>query len=510
MNKSLLLLPIFFAGQLFGQYSTNNIIEVPFQKNLPGDKPAEMIAADFNNDGNMDVVVDGDLPMNISGYIEFNSKPIFFSGDGSSNLTPLTTTFTHPGNSSFICDAADYNKDGFVDILVTDFWANGMRLYNGNGDFTFTLAHNLPTGTHGAKGKFNDIDQDGDLDIVNVSSGSGSRVSLHIFENIGNTFNKSISQKVTGRNFPIEDYGFNPVLFILDINRDNRLDVISFSWPGSTMQRICTWIQNADKTFTAEVQRISRDMHNTANDRFTYWIKDVNGDTHKDLLFIDDVSDKNVKVAYSNPQMPHFGPNADFQGPSFGGDFLGYFFQKAVWGDVDNDGEEDFVTHNRRFEPNDNSFEVIKDPLNINGNFSRLTLDMEDKDIEKYGHGLLLTDLDNDNDLELISLGTDNILRIFSNKTLQTEIIEEEICSEKDITVYPSPAKEYIQIDMCESLSGSILNVQIYGMNGDLIATVPQAEWKNPISTSGLISGAYIIRIEMSNKKIFSKKFLKE
>ncbi|MGO4707833.1 T9SS type A sorting domain-containing protein [Chryseobacterium sp. 2TAF14] len=513
MNKTLLFLSVFFAGHFFAQFSVDNIIEVPFHKNLANDKPAEMIAADFNNDGNMDVVVDGDLPLNQSGFIQFNSKPIFFSGNGSSNLIPLTTAFAHPGNSSFICDAADYNKDGFADILVADFWANGMRLYNGNGDFTFTLAHTLPTGVHGAKGKFNDIDQDGDLDIVNISSGSAAVVTLHVFENLGNTFNKSSSATITGTDFHQPDHGYNIVFFILDLNRDNRHDVISFSTDGAAnnKERMNSWIQNVDKTFTAEVQIISSDMQNTVNERFTYWIKDVNGDHHKDLLFIDDIHSKSVKVAYSEPQTPHFGTSADFQGPSFGGGggFLGYFLQKAVWGDVDNDGEEDFVTHNRFYAPNQNSFEVIKDPLNINGNFSRLTLDMENTEVEKHGHGLLLADLDNDNDLELVSLGNDDILRIFNNKTLLAEAIEEG-CSEKDIKIYPSPAKEYIHIDMCESQSADILSVQIYGMNGDLIATVPQEEWKNPISTSGLIAGAYVIRIEMSNKKIFSKKFLKE
>lgn len=511
MDKTLLLLSFFFAGHSFAQFSVNDIIEVPFQKNLANDKPAEMIAADFNNDGNMDVVVDGDLPLNQSGFIEFCSKPVFFSGSSTGNLTPIITTFTHPGNSSFICDAADYNKDGLTDILVTDFWANGMRLYNGNGNFTFTLAHNLPTGTHGAKGKFYDMDQDGDLDIVNISSGSAARVSLHVFENTGNTFSKSSSESILGADFPQEDYGFNPVFFILDLNRDNRIDVISFSTHGAAgnKERMNSWIQNADKTFTAEVQIISDDMNNVINDRFTYWIKDTNGDNYKDLLFIDDILSKSVKVAYSKPQTPHFGTAADFQGSSFGADFLGFSLQKAIWGDVDNDGEEDFVTYNRLYSPNNNSLEVIKDPLNINGNFSRLTLDMTNKDIEKYGHGLLLTDLDNDTDLELISLGKDDILRIFNNKTLNS-VITENTCSEKDIRIHPSPAKEYIQLDMCESDAENILNVQIYVMNGDLIATVTQEDWTKPISTSGLIPGTYVLRIQMRNNKVFSKKFLKE
>lgn len=510
MNKTLLLSTMFLASQYFAQYSVNNITEVPFQKNLPADKPAEMIAADFNNDGNMDIVVDGDLAMNQSGYIEFNSKPLFFSGDGSGSLTLLATVFAHPGNSSFICDAADYNGDSFIDILVADFWGNGMRLYNGNGNFTFNFAHDLPTGTHGAKGKFNDIDQDGDLDIVNISAGSGARVILHTFENNGNIFNKSSYPTIRGAFFN-EDFGSNPVFFIVDVNRDNRLDVISFSTFGlnADSERMNSWVQNADKSFTAEVQTVPSDMTIPLNQRFAYWIKDTNGDNYKDLLFLDDLDSKKVKVAYSEAQTPHFGTVSDLAGPYIGGDFLGFFLQKAVWGDVDNDGEEDLVTQNRWFLPNDNSLEVIKDPLNSNGAFSRLTLDMGTKDIEKFGHGLLLADLDNDTDLELISLGNDNILRIFNNST-KTLTLSEETCLEEEIKIFPNPAKEYIKLNLCESQSQNIRNIQIYAMNGDLIGTVPQSEWSGNISTSWLIPGAYVLHLEMANGKSLSKKFLKE
>ncbi|MFL9832736.1 FG-GAP-like repeat-containing protein [Chryseobacterium terrae] len=508
MTKTLFFLSILTGGQLFAQYSTNNIIEVPFQKNLPNDRPAEMVVADFNNDGNADIVVDGDLAKNQSGYIEFNSKPIFFSGNGSGTLIPVSTTFSHPGNSSFICDAADYNKDGFVDILVSDFWANGMRLYNGHGDFTFTFAYDLPAGTHGAKAKFSDIDLDGDLDVVTVTSGSTAIVEMHVFKNTGNTFNRFGYPSTGNTIFPL-DRSFNPLFFVADINRDGRPDVISYSEQSRSGQnRLSCWIQNVNGTFSEEIQKIPPRMGDTPNERFPFGLKDVNKDNHIDLIFFDDLYDHNVKVAYSEPQYPYFGTDVDYQGPSITGGFLGYFLQKALWVDVDNDGQEDCITHNR-WSPS-NSLEVIKDPLNINGNFSRLTLDMGDTDIHKQGHGLALADLDHDNDVELISLGRDNILRIFNNSTSTLESLPEAECSEKQLNIYPSPAKEKVQIDLCDSQKNNIRGVQIYGMNGDLLRVVPQSEWTTYIVTSGLIPGAYVLHVDLLNGTTFSKKFLKE
>lgn len=495
-NIYLLLTVILNCTILNAQYDVNNINEVPFQST---GKPSDLHAADFNNDGHMDVLLDGGLDLNQSDHIEFNKKPIFFLGDGNGNLTPANTTFEHPGNSSFICATADYNNDGFEDLLVADFWGNGMRLYNGGANLNYSLAQTLPTGTHGAKGKFIDFDDDGDLDIINISSGSSAIVSLHIFENTNSVFTKSSYQTNASPHFYNQpDRGFVPKFYILDLNNDGKLDVIGVS---EFERRLDTWIQQPDKSFVAGADELPIGMHDSFNNRYAYWLRDMNNDGDKDLLFFNASTSVNINVAYAEQQPFYFGTNVDMESPETE-NFWGFFLQEYITGDVDNDGEDDVITYNRY--PNFENITIIKDPFNLNGNFGQLVLNLGDTPIDKYGHGLLLVDLNNDNDLELVSLGLDDVLRVFSNNT----VLDTENATVSNFSVFPNPTQSVLNIDFNIINQNEIKSIKIFNNIGQLVKDIPKTDISDKISVSSLASGTYIISIEAKNKKKYDKLFI--
>lgn len=266
MDKTLFLIIsgcFLFSPLFYSQYyNVNDRSEFTITRNNTSDKLEEIHAGDFNNDGHVDLLIDGGLELNQSGHMEFNSKPLFYLGDSNNNLTLAPTTFTHPGNSAFICDVADYDNDNILDLLVADFWANGMRLYKGSAGLNFTLAQNLPTGTHGAKGRFKDMDGDQDLDIVNVSSDSAAVVALHFFENVAGVYTGlSYNTVIVPQIHHQPDMDYNPILLTTDLNHDGRMDVCSISYNN----RINTWVQNSDKTFTAWAERPANGMANFTN-----------------------------------------------------------------------------------------------------------------------------------------------------------------------------------------------------------------------------------------------------
>jgi len=135
--------------------------------NIPGDTGFHAncyTLADFNNDGNVDLVT-GNFYYNISTYLYPNDRCQIFLGDGTGKFTWKANN----GLSSIglhnirMLTSLDYDKDGNLDLFIATFYSDinlGTRdhgyLFKGNGDGTFTdvtnasgLA-NLPEAMYGS------------------------------------------------------------------------------------------------------------------------------------------------------------------------------------------------------------------------------------------------------------------------------------------------------------------------------------------------------------------------
>lgn len=122
---------------------------------------------DFNNDGNLDIVASG-------WFLDEQIKVMLNNGDGT--FSDHTTASGLTGITGGLdLKTADYNNDGFVDILIprgawwNDFGKLPASLLKNNGDGTFTdvtyesglFAHLYPT----QAAVFADFNNDGNLDI---------------------------------------------------------------------------------------------------------------------------------------------------------------------------------------------------------------------------------------------------------------------------------------------------------------------------------------------------------
>jgi hypothetical protein len=128
--------------------------------------------ADFNRDGKLDVAAANQLVS----YSETDHGTIgILVGDGDGTFKPVIT-YSLTGTPTSIA-AADVNGDGIPDLLVTMNTCSGcngsVRVFLGNGDATFTDFIGYDTGGIGTNSvTVGDLNKDGKLDLVltNISS----------------------------------------------------------------------------------------------------------------------------------------------------------------------------------------------------------------------------------------------------------------------------------------------------------------------------------------------------
>ena len=191
------------------------------------------VAADFNNDGRMDLFVSNDtvgdfLFMNRGNRFEETGllANVAYSGDG----------FTRSGMG---VDVADVNQDGWADIFVANINEELFSLYRNNHDGTFDdVAGSLgiAKATRWMSGwglKFFDYDNDGNLDLLlsngfpdDLVDGESQFVTykepLILFQNDGAKFQNVSAQGGTAFAKRFASRG----LAIGDFNNDGAVDVL--------------------------------------------------------------------------------------------------------------------------------------------------------------------------------------------------------------------------------------------------------------------------------------------
>ena len=110
---------------------------------------------DYNNDGNLDILLVG-------------PKPALYRGDGHGSFTDVThqTGLDRLSGHFLGCAVGDYDNDGFDDIYLTAY-GGGVLLHNegGKGFRDVTKAAGIASQPWGTSASFADIDGDGRLDL---------------------------------------------------------------------------------------------------------------------------------------------------------------------------------------------------------------------------------------------------------------------------------------------------------------------------------------------------------
>ncbi len=251
------------CGKITRIYKNNGNNTFTSDTTLPGVSRCEVDWGDYDNDGDLDIILTGNIGTNtnyakiftnngpassysfselssvgISGVMNAgvqwcdydNDSYIDFAITGTKVTTGKTKIYKNNGNSTFTIPSnitlsqvisstvawGDYNDDGFHDLLVLSL---NTKLYKNNGNGTFTSQGNagLPVLSH-PSASWGDCDNDGDLDLLVCGNTYYQNPYTGVFKNNGNnTFSRD-----TSIHLPAVLWGY---VKWVDLDNDGDLDI---------------------------------------------------------------------------------------------------------------------------------------------------------------------------------------------------------------------------------------------------------------------------------------------
>lgn len=253
--------------------------------------PKTVVIVDLNRDGRLDIVVANYDANNLGVFLgygngSFSSQMTYFTGNNSGSFSLVIGDFNNDeqldigftmqkisnvgiffgyGNGTFSrqmdslsgassipasMSSGDFNKDGRVDIIVSNFGTNDVGIFLGYGNRQFSPLRTFSTGNDSMPISVvaADFSNDGCLDVAVANYGTNS---LGILLGFGN--GSFSSQKIysTGNNS-------NPFsIATADFNRDGKLDIVV---ANTGIDSVGVFLGNGDGTFS------SQDIHFTGTD----------------------------------------------------------------------------------------------------------------------------------------------------------------------------------------------------------------------------------------------------
>ncbi|MFZ5798561.1 MAG: LamG-like jellyroll fold domain-containing protein, partial [Thermodesulfobacteriota bacterium] len=222
-----------------------------------------LISGDFDGDGETDLALTKE-----SGYPEIDDHIKIMKGDGLGGFVPLATTSL--GKSvygPYGLAAGNFNGDGHVDLAVTMYDSNAVRIFLNSGAGTFTEAAGSPVtvGATPLRVAAADLDRDGADDLA-VTNYGGNTMSV-LLGNGDGTFSAAPGSPLAT--------GAGPVgLIAVDMDQDGNPDVVLTNDSSSTFS---LFAGNGDGTFQP------RQDYGTGAGPNSLVSNDFNGDGKPDL-----------------------------------------------------------------------------------------------------------------------------------------------------------------------------------------------------------------------------------
>ncbi|MFT7159798.1 MAG: hypothetical protein ACI9GZ_000967, partial [Bacteroidia bacterium] len=340
--------------------------------------------ADYDGDGDLDVVVSGwDFGYGLEITKIFNNSAGTFTDIGAS------LTGAYEGST----DWGDYDNDGDLDLFVTGFDGSGNPtaiLYQNNAG-TFSVVSGPFQGVAFSEADWGDFDNDGDLDLVvqgKYNATFPALTSTNLYRNDGVSFTMLTAGLVGVYKGDIS-WG--------DYDNDGDLDLVSSGSTDSDAPQLTTIYRNDAGVFIDISAGLEWKFVGSVN-----W-GDYDNDNDLDLLVSGANTDPdNAPVIYRNDAGTFVDITAGLLANAEG---------ESAWGDYDGDGDLDIVI-NGSGETNDPTTTIY---TNNSGSFVDSGIR-----VDRYIYGTVdWGDYDNDGDLDLLLTGTDDFnggrISLFSN-----------------------------------------------------------------------------------------------
>jgi hypothetical protein len=199
-----------------------------------GNNPVAIALGDFDGDGKLDLAVANYGTAKDPGD---TISILLGNGDG---IFPVQPTYSYTvGVSPFAIAVGDFNKDGKLDLIVSNNGDSTLGTLSGNGDGSFQAQLTSPTPSNPGAFAVGDLNGDGIPDVVVVLPGSKS-VAILLGKGDGTFVLKG--QAATGNN-PVS-------VAVGDLNGDGKIDV---AVANSSDNTVSVLLGNGDGTLQAQV-----------------------------------------------------------------------------------------------------------------------------------------------------------------------------------------------------------------------------------------------------------------
>ncbi len=393
MNKKYILILLLLSFN----FSNSQIFEAVNSPQFQGVFYGNCSTADFNNDGKTDIIFSGATTSYTSGY-----TAVYINSNGSFN--ELETEFSQIMYSAIAL--GDIDGNGYTDVAIT-----GVRnqpnttqtpvfeIYYNNGDETFTknAASGILPVNYGSV-EIADFNNDGIKDILVNGFNSTSYITKIYFQDTeGNFTDSGISLMGT--------YFSDTKLF--DANNDGYIDILITGFNTSYIPDTILYINQGDGNFIEQESGLENVYFSSID------VADINGDGNLDVLL------SGMNSTYAASLMLFENDGSGFFSASEN-TFTGTYGGASSFVDYDNDGLLDIFSIGSNAS---NQNVVLLYQNNGDGTFTK---DDVNSDLLT---GLNMSDavwfdMDNDTDLDLLTIGfsgNEGITKLYKNKTFSQE-----------------------------------------------------------------------------------------
>lgn len=447
----------------------------------------DMAMADIDNDGDLDILLTGK-----GGPV----RTTLYANDGNGNFTEVI------GDPFFdvfrsVVGFEDIDNDGDKDVLITGTTSSpvitaNLYINDGTGSFSLASSQTIEPSESGDF-DFGDIDGDGDADLIQTGWDSSGNGFVKLYTNNGS----GVFAEQSGVPFITITDGD---LRFIDIENDGDLDIIMTGNDASSGNPLTTlYTNNGSGTFSIVA---STPFSNMSGGDIA--IGDSDGDGDQDILLSGGITFSNIVTElYLNNGMGNFTL-------ATGVSFLGTTFGESHFADFDNDGDEDVYllgTGDGGLVTN-SIVNVIYENLGSN-NFI-----LTDSLIGAYFSSAAIGDIDGDNDLDFAMGGTttgnpSRITRLFFNNPM-TEV--NAILDDNCASLLPDPTPNNFRIQITPNCD---YTAEILDANGIIFQALTDMRFGDQdfvvIETDRLPSGLFFIKLVNNvNGMVTIEKILKQ
>jgi DNA-binding beta-propeller fold protein YncE/predicted nucleotidyltransferase len=203
---------------------------------------------DFDNDGDLDILANG-LDLSSGRQLRVYKN----NGNGTLDENPLDLDGAGGGLDEGSVAWGDYDNDGDLDVLASGVQTSGssreLRIYKNNGNGTLDAAQIDIDGAGNGLGYFSgvgwgDFDSDGDLDVLALGDGASSSRQLRIYKNNGNGTLDSLQIEVDGSGGGLRSGG----VAWGDFDNDGDLDILANGLDFSSGRQLRVYKNNGNGT----------------------------------------------------------------------------------------------------------------------------------------------------------------------------------------------------------------------------------------------------------------------